>query len=209
MIRQPITSRLSAILGTYYQATPHDIIQGLNWYPSAHRKALELTGPFACGVITSAGVIAALSPNNKWERNLTDAQHLLDTFMTDGAYAASQLRVSTFDNNKAKALAILKLQSPTVDDVATVLNGRKISAFFRCILGDSQTICVDGHAYSIWIGHDIPTIKTPKISPRLYEQISSDYREAARIVSTTSQPVTPAELQAITWITHRRLRGLT
>jgi hypothetical protein len=205
MIRQPLTSRTTAILGTYYQANHDDVAQGLNWYPTAHRTALALTGPFACGVITSAGVIAALSPNNKWERNLQDAQRLLNTFKTDGAYAASQIKVSTFDNNKAKALAILKLQSPTVEDVVTVLNGLKISAFYRCILGDSQTVCVDGHAYSVWIGHRITITKTPKISPRLYEQISADYRAAARIVSTTSQPVTPAELQAITWLTHKRI----
>ena len=202
---QPLTSRTTAILGTYYQANPDDIAQGLDWYPSAHRTALALSGPFACGVITSAGVIAALSPNNKWERNLIDTQRLLDTFKTDGAYAASQLKVSTFDNNKAKALAILKMQSPTVDDVATVLNGLKTSAFYRCILGDTQTVCVDGHAYSIWIGHRITTTKTPKISPRLYNQITNDYQAAARIVSTTSQPVAPAELQAITWLTHKRI----
>jgi hypothetical protein len=207
MIRQPLTSRTTSIIGTYHQASPDDIAQGLNWYPSAHRIALNLSGPFACGVITSAGVLAALSPNNKWERNVLDAQRLLNTFKTDGAYTASQIKVSTFDNNKAKALAILKLQSPTVNDVATVLNGLKISAFYRCILGDSQTVCVDGHAYSIWIGHHITTTQTPKISPRLYEQISADYRAAARIVSTTSQPVTPAELQAITWLTHKRINA--
>jgi len=205
MIRQPLTSRTTSIIGTYHQANLDDIVHGSDWYPSAHRTAIALSGPFKCGVITSAGVIAALSPNNKWKRNLIDAQRLLNAYMLDGAHAASQIGVCTFDNNKAKALAILKLQSPTVDDVATVLNGLKISAFYRCILGDSQTVCVDGHAYSIWIGHRVTTYKTPKISPRLYEQISADYRAAARIVSTTSRPVTPAELQAITWLTHRRI----
>ena len=200
-----ITSRLTPILGTYHLSTESERAAGRNWYPSAHRKAIDISGPFRCGVITSAGVIAALSPNNKWERNLIDAQRMLDTFKTDGAYAASQIKVSTFDPNKAKALAILKLQSPTVDDVATVLNGRKVSAFYRCILGDSQSVCVDGHAYSIWIGHRITTTKTPKISPKLYAQITADYREAARIVSTTSQPIAPAELQAITWLAHKRL----
>ena len=204
---KPLTSRLTPILGTYYLANEPERLAGRVWYSQAHRAALALPGPFACGVITSAGVIAALSPNNKWERNLRDAQVLLDTFKTLGAYAASQVRVCTFDTNKAKALAILKLQRPTVDDVVTVLHGLKISAFYRCILGDSQAVCVDGHAYSIWFGEHITTTKTPKISARLYAQIADDYRAAAQIVSTTSQSVTPSELQAITWLTHKRLNG--
>jgi hypothetical protein len=204
---KPLTSRTTAIIGTYHLSTDLERSNGKNWYRQAHRAALDLSGPFACGVITSAGVIAALSPNNKWERNLRDAQTLFDTFKTLGAYAASQVRVCTFDTNKAKALAILKLQNPTVDDVVIVLHGLKISAFYRCILGDSQAVCVDGHAYSIWSGELITTTKTPKISPSLYSQISKDYRAAAQIVSTTSQSVTPSELQAITWLTHKRLNG--
>jgi hypothetical protein len=204
---KPLTSRTTAIIGTYHLSTDLERSNGKNWYRQAHRAALDLSGPFACGVITSAGVIAALSPNNKWERNLRDAQTLFDTFKTLGAYAASQVRVCTFDTNKAKALAILKLQRPTVDDVVTVLHGLKISAFYRCILGDSQAVCVDGHAYSIWFGEHITTTKTPKISARLYAQIADDYRAAARIVSTPSQPVNPSELQAITWLTHKRLNG--
>jgi hypothetical protein len=204
---KPLTGRLTPILGTYYLANEPERSAGRVWYSQAHRAALALSGPFACGVITSAGVIAALSPNNKWERNLRDAQTLFDRFKVLGADAASQVRVCTFDTNKAKALAILKLQSPTVDDVAAILNGLKSTAFYRCILGDPQAVCVDGHAYSIWAGELITTTKTPKISARLYAQIADDYRAAARIVSTPSQPVNPSELQAITWLTHKRLNG--
>jgi hypothetical protein len=204
---KPLTSRTTAIIGTYHLSTDLERSNGKNWYRQAHRAALDLSGPFACGVITSAGVISALSPNNKWERNLRDAQTLFDRFKVLGADAASQVKVSTYGANKAKALTILKLQSPTVDDVAAVLNGLKSIAFYRCILGDSQAVCVDGHAFSIWAGEHITTPKTPKISPRLYDQIADDYRAAARIVSTPSQPVNPSELQAITWLTHKRLNG--
>lgn len=207
----PIPSRITSILGTYHLANDQERSDGKQWYSRAHRAALDLSGPFACGVITSAGVIAALSPNNKWERNLKDAQTLLDTFKTLGAYAASQVKVCTFDTNKARALAILKLQSPTVADVSTVLNGLKITAFYRCILGDSQTVCVDGHAYSIWAGEHITTTKTPKISPRMYAQISADYRQASQMISSPlhhgPHRATPAALQAITWLAHKRLFG--
>jgi hypothetical protein len=204
---KPLTSRLTSILGTYYLANEPERSAGRMWYSEAHLKALYLSWPFSCGIITSAGVIAALSPHTKWEQNLRDAQTLFDRFKVLGADAASQVKVSTYGANKAKALTILKLQSPTVDDVAAVLNGLKSIAFYRCILGDSQAVCVDGHAYSIWAGEHITTPKTPKISPRLYNQIANDYRTAALIISTTSQPIEPSELQAITWLTHKRLFG--
>ena len=202
----PITSRLTPILGTYHLSNEQERSAGKNWYPQAHRTALDVSGPFRCGVITSAGVIAALSPNNKWERNIQDAQRLLDTFKTDGAYAASQVTVSTYGANLQKALTILKLQAATAADVEAILHGQKIRAFYRCILGDTQSVCVDGHAYSIWRGEHITTTKTPKISPRLYAQISADYTQAANLISSQQfHVVTPAELQAITWVTHKRL----
>ena len=202
---KPLTSRTTAIIGTYHLSTDLERSNGKNWYRQAHRAALDLSGPFACGVITAAGVIAALSPNNKWERNLRDAQTLFDTFKTLGASATSQVRVCTFGANKAKALTILKLNQPTTEDVAAILNGQKVRAFYHCILGDTQAVCVDGHAFSIWAGELITTRKTPKISHRLYNQIADDYRTAALIISTTDQAVKPAELQAITWLTHKRL----
>jgi hypothetical protein len=109
-----------------------------------------------------------------------------------------------------KALTILKLNHPTVEDVATVLHGRKITAFYRCILGSQTAVCVDGHTYSIWAGETIPTTKTPSISARLYEQIARDFTHAADLINnripTLHGPIlSPAELQAITWIAHRRM----
>ena len=200
-----LTSRTTAIIGTYHLSTDLERANGKNWYPQAHTAALNLSASHPLGVIKSAGVISALSPNNKWPRNLRDAARLIDAFFRYGPLVASKTAVCTYGINKAKALAILKLQSPTVDDVATVLHGLKITAFYRCILGDSQAICVDGHAYSIWAGEHITTTKTPKISPRLYAQISADYTKAAQLISTPHAITSPAELQAITWLTHKRL----
>jgi hypothetical protein len=206
----PITSRTTGILGTYYLATEPERSAGREWYRHAHTSALDLSATYPVGVITAAGVIAALSPNNRWHRNLLDADALISCYHQSGAHAASQLKVCTYSANKQKALTILKITSPTVEDVATVLHGRKVSAFFRCILGSQAYVCVDGHAYSIWAGETITTTKTPKISPRLYEQIARDYTQAADLINnrhpTLHGPVlSPAELQAITWVTHKRL----
>jgi hypothetical protein len=69
-------------------------------------------------------------------------------------------------------------------------------------------VCIDGHAYSIWAGETIRTTKTPKIGPRLYEQIARDYTAAAALIGShapSHEIPSPAQLQAITWLTHRRL----
>lgn len=209
-MKTPITSRITGILGTYHLATEPERSAGRQWYTQAHTAALDLSASYPVGVITAAGVIAALSPNNRWHRNLLDADALIDCFHQRGAHVASQLKVCTYGAMAQKALTILKLHHPTLEDVATILNGRKITSFYRCILGSQTSVCVDGHAYSIWAGETIRTTKTPSISARLYEQIAADYRHAAHLISdrnpTLHGPIlAPAQLQAITWVTHRRL----
>jgi hypothetical protein len=214
-MKSPITSHTTPILGTYFLSTESDRTIGRQWYQQAHTAALDMSGQFPVSVITTAGVIAALSPNNRWDRNLLDAEHLIDVFSDLGPEMASRVKVCTYSSNMQKALTILKLQSPTVEDVATILNGRKVTSFYRCILGDENSVCVDGHAYAIWQGSNLSTRETPKISPKLYAQIKEDYREAARLASLIETDnryhdhITPAQLQAITWVAHRRLRGLT
>jgi hypothetical protein len=202
---KPLTSRTTAIIGTYHLSTDLERSNGKNWYRQAHTAALDLSASHPLGVIKSAGVISALSPHNKWARNLRDADRLIDAFFEYGPLVASKTVVCTYGSNLQKAITILKLDQPTTKDVETILNGQKVRAFYHCILGDPQAVCVDGHTFSIWAGELITTTKTPKISHRLYNQIADDYRTVAQIVSTTSQAVKPAELQAITWLTHKRL----
>jgi hypothetical protein len=202
-----ITSRLTPILGTYHLSTESERVAGKGWYRQAHTAALDLSASHPVGVIKGAGIISALSPNNKWARNLKDADRLIGAYFEHGPLIASKTTVCTYGANLQKALTILKLDHPTTADVETILHGQKIKAFYRCILGDSQSVCVDGHAYSIWVGHHITTAKTPKISPKLYAQITADYTKASQLISTPHTITSPAELQAITWLTHKRLFG--
>jgi hypothetical protein len=100
----------------------------------------------------AVGVIAALSPNNKWERNCIDAEAMIKTWAIGGDY--DMIKVCTFNPNKAKAVAILSLDMESVDTEAipNILNGQKVVAFYRSIMGDKNAVCVDGHAYAIFIG---------------------------------------------------------
>ena len=110
------------------------------------------------------------------------------------------VKVSTFGKNKGKAIAILKGALPL-----DVLGGSKVRAFYLCIIGH-DSVCVDGHAYSIWLGHRVATSATPKISEKLYEKISQDYRVAAQQINLiTGEEYTPAQVQAVTWVVWRNL----
>jgi hypothetical protein len=154
----------------------------------------------------AVGVIAALSPNNKWERNCIDAEAMIKTWHIQGDY--NSIKVCTFNKNKQKAIDILSLDMESVDTEAipTILNGQKVVAFYRSIMGDKNAVCVDGHAYAIFIGERIATSRTPSIAPKLFETIQRAYQLVAkRSVDLCGVELSPTQVQAVTWVTYRRL----
>jgi hypothetical protein len=190
------------ILGTFFLASAQEIQEGANWYRNANYIAESIAIKTGLSIRKVAGVMAALSPRNRWERNCIDAEQLCLLYSVGGIDAAKQLKVSTFNGNKQKALDILQSEE---DAIENILNGRKIVAFFRCIL-DEDDVCIDGHAYSIWLGNRVVTTKTPKISAKLYNEIAWDYDLATLTINKImGTDYTAAQIQAITWNVHRNL----
>lgn len=188
------------ILAVFFKATDLETINGVDWYPAANHAAQIMASRYSVTLEMAVGVIAALSPNNAWERNLIDADSMIRAYSAGGRDAADSIKVGTYNANKTKALAIL-----SGDDCLQVLGGLKVRAFYDCILaGDS--VCVDGHAYAIWTGGYIPTTKTPKITPKLYKAISADYRLATSAINSIMHAeYSAAQIQAITWLIWRRI----
>ncbi len=182
-------------------ATAADVVEGKAWYQTARQAAIELSDRYSIDVTTACGVIAALSPRNKWTRNLIDAENLINVYVTAGADACSEVKVCTFGKNKAKAMSILDC-IPTLDVVEGILSGPKLREFFRCIIGQDD-VCIDGHAYSIWFGDRITLANVPSIGVKLRRQIKTDYLAVA-----DANNLTGYEVQAITWVTHRRLHSV-
>jgi hypothetical protein len=188
-----------SILAVFFSASQADIIEGENWYFRANLIASEIGQRYGIDQHVVAGVIAALSPNNRWSRNVTDAEALVKAFCL-GEVNLKAVKVSTFNKNKDKAIRILGGEDPR-----DVLGGLKVRAFYECITGGNQ-VCVDGHAYSIWLGQRVATSSTPKISPKLYATIAQDYHLAAQQVNQiTGKQYTGSQVQAITWVTWRNL----
>ena len=197
------------IAGMLQLASQGDILAGVEWYARALRFARMLVQAYDGLTLGQAvGVIAALSPLCKWERNCTDAEAMIKAWH----YGAdpNTVRVSAFGANRAKAAVILALSGDDleIETIAKILNGRKITAFFHSILGDPETVCVDGHAYAVWIGERITTTKTPSIGVKLYADIARAYQLVAkRGFNLCGVTLSPTQVQATTWITYRRLLG--
>lgn len=189
------------ILATFFHANSAEIAKGARWYADALAFCAAVAQATSLPLSTVAGVTAALSPNNRWPRNQADAERLCRTFAAGTLSDAEQVKVSTFHGNKQKALAILAGAQPL-----DVLGGLKVRAFYACILGDAG-VCVDGHAYAIWLGSYVPTTKTPKLSPKLYESIAAAYGQAAQTINgVMGTAYSAAQIQAITWTVWQRIR---
>jgi hypothetical protein len=195
---QPITH--GSILAVFFAANDYETISGAEWYQVANLSAQLLASRYNVKLNTAAAVIAALSPNNNWERNLIDADNIIRAYTLGGYSDAAAIKTSTYGQNKKKALNILEGAEPL-----DILGGLKVRAFYGCIMGEDQ-LCVDGHAYAIWRGERITTNKTPKISPKLYASIEADYRLATDTINgVLGSNYKPYQTQAITWLTWRRL----
>jgi hypothetical protein len=189
-----------SILAVFFQASSAEVMTGRRWYGDALAECQTIAANYGLPVDTVAGVVAALSPNNRWERNLVDADNLCKLYTLGGHDDAAQCKVSTFHANKRKALQILGGIEPL-----KALGGLKVKAFYRCIL-DIPAVCVDGHAYAIWKGERIFTTRTPKISAKLYASIAEDYQRAADAINgIIGTELSAAQVQAITWCAWRRI----
>jgi len=188
------------ILAVFFTANPAELQHGSRWYPDALAACETIARSYGLPIGTVAGVVAALSPNNRWGRNITDADNLCRLYTSGGYDDAAQCKVSTFNRNKTKALQILSGMPPL-----DVLGGLKVRAFFECIMGN-DAVCVDGHAFAIWKGERIPTTKTPTISAKLYASIVADYHRAADTINAVmGTAYTAAQIQAITWTVWHRI----
>lgn len=172
---QLIESRLEQI---YLSANFQQINDGAHWYREAYEHAQKLAREFKLPIFKVVGVIAALSPNNKWERNLIDARAFLSA-------PSLETKVCTFLLQRKKALGILKARSSS--DVRTILSGRKTISFFDNIFryNVAHKVTID-----LWMYRMSEMRKTHKN----YEIISQ-----AVINLSAKHNLLPHQFQAIVW----------
>ena len=189
------------IIAIYKLANPSEIKHGLTWYVNATKDCKEIAIKYDLPIHIVIGVVSALSPNNKWERNIVNADDLCKAFI-DGQDMDS-IKVSTYHKMKQKAWSILE-QMPSYDETITILNGKKIVSFFRNINGDETDITIDGHARNIYY-NDRQGLTTPNTNIRKLEYLDI---QKAYLRASKKLGIKAYELQAITWEVWRRIHGI-
>lgn len=183
-------------------ASDREVADGMLWYPRAYSSCRAMACRYDLPTETVAAVVAALSPNNQWERNLRDADALIRAFCMGDEDDIKATKVATYGLNKRKAIRILRGEPPL-----SVLGGLKVRNFFQSIMLQPGACCVDGHAFAIWKGEYIPVSKTPTISAKLYEAIVADYHRAAETITTiTGTACSASQAQAVAWTVWQRIR---
>ena len=133
------------IVSVYRDADETQHAEGLLWYFNAQKAAHNIAVKYDIAVYIAAAVIAALSPNNKWTRNIVNADALIGAFIRgDGLLS---VKVSTYNKMKQKAWDILAAR-PDYDGAKAMLKGQKITSFFCDIMGEFN-VTIDGHARNI------------------------------------------------------------
>jgi hypothetical protein len=183
-------SREFAILTMYLSATEEQRLQGETWYETARNTAKEFAKQYGVSYRCAAGVIAALSPRSKWDKNKADAKAVLRA-ATSGSEVLP--KVSAYGANLRKAWRIAKGESP-----ASVLGGPKVNAFYRNICGDYNGVTVD-----VWAAR-VAEPYNHKFAGRDkdYATIAEAYASAADKLGTW-----PAFVQAVCWVTVRKDDG--
>ena len=188
------------ICSVYRDADETQHAEGLLWYSDAQKAAHNIAVKYDVPVYIVVAVIAALSPNNKWARNLVNADALIGAFVNgDGMLS---VKVSTYHKMKAKAWDILAAR-PDYDGAKAMLKGQKITSFFMDIMGEFN-VTIDGHARNIAYGERVGlTDDRTNIGVREYRALQAAYEEVARRVG-----LMPYQLQAITWRVWRDRHGI-
>ena len=196
-----MTNYVRNILKLYRQATQEDTINGVEWYARAEREAKAIAEACALPLPTVIGVMAALSPNNRWERNCRDAATMCQAWQQ--GESMDSFKVSCYNTMKAKAWAILDLGLTDDEDILSHLNGQKIRSFYSNIRGLDE-VTIDGHALNIARGkrEGLTSDKT-NMGKREYRELQEAYVRAAKRVG-----VKPHVLQAITWTTWKRIHNI-
>ncbi len=138
----------------------------------------------------AAGVIAALSPITPWNRN----KELAIRAVSDGHASG------TLGNSVRAANRILAGEHPE-----DVLLTDKVGNFYLSILGSDTAVCIDRHALEVFKGKRYRDSERPKVGKKLYREAADAYREAAETLKAGDTDITPTALQAITWLSWRRL----
>jgi hypothetical protein len=180
---------------------------GRAWYAKAAQDIHEVSSSYRERFDTTAALVAILSPGSKWESNIDDACAVLEYWElykagTISAVDFGDVRVLTYKANVGKAWSLLygmhESEMDPEDAIRKYCTGPKVSAFYRCLVGDADSLCLDSHAINAWCGRRVTGTKLPGVRTESLRRCRADYIRAASLAGETV-----ASFQAIVWLRHR------
>lgn len=154
----------------------------------------------------AAAIFSALSPNNDYHGNLRDLETVLVAERSKLPF--NQWTVATYGQNKLKAWKLASREIHPHESFTAL----KTLNFWRNIThpSDPVPVTIDGHMFWCWKGvaggvkgdRKSNTVKLPgaKVTPKVYHEIAGEVRGLARALG-----LIPNQLQAVLWITWKRL----
>jgi hypothetical protein len=186
----------------YLRANDYDREEGLHWYANAHDTARIISDKLGVSIKIAIGVIAALSPGRNWGLNLIEAEEFIKAY-TSGARGNHLPIVGTYgQRNIKKAISILEGKEPL-----EILGGNKVRSFYANILDPKRSeVTIDRHAKGLAIRSNSIKGATAEedaiVTNAEYPFYAKHYVKLAERLG-----LIPNQLQAICWVTWRRLRG--
>ncbi len=178
---------VDANIGKVFEnATIKDYQEGLKWYADAHDFANGLANTYGIGNMKVAGIIAAMSPMKSWDINKKITEEFISCGTSSHTYSQTKKAKNIYCGDETKTY------------IETTLGGLKTINFFNNIFNpsDENHLTIDRHHLYISTGLDLQvcTIKQ-------YEFIKK-----RTIMFSKSINLTPCNLQAILWVTWKRMK---
>jgi hypothetical protein len=171
------------LLEMYEKRTDQHTQEGMQWYKTANQICVDMGKQLDYDPAVVAQVISALSPRNKWEKNIIDTRTVLEA-VNDGKNP-EDVKVSTFHSNKNKAFEIARGERG-IDQASP-----KTYSFVKNIAElDDSKVTIDVWHLRACFGKTIES----GLTPLRYKQLEQLTLKCAEMVGVRGY-----EFQAIVW----------
>ena len=174
------------ILAYHDAASPAQVEAGARWYGVARRIVELIAHETGVDRERIALALAALSPRNPWRWNVADA-YAFTVARAEGRPMPPS--ATTYTRNRLAAWRALNAESPWSSAAL------KVRSFAACVLGDNDSVVVDTWAARVATAGVLSNGRGRTIGEKAYRAIAAAYVGAAEW-----RGVSPATMQAVTWI---------
>lgn len=192
-------SNIRSLVELYNLADPRELAGAHSSYYRYNEILREIAKRHTASLWTTAGVFAALSPNNSYVQNLKDTEKILAG--VNAGLIPEKVSVCTYNLNKLKAWAIAEGVAPL-----DIIKADKTRNFYGNLADPDNPlpVTVDGHIYWAYHGRRGKVKSNElKMNHALYEEIAECIRFIGEIKGVISNQV-----QATIWQVYRRIHNI-